>query len=229
MRYHYDNSTDNVRNPSNPPKRVAAGNSATDEMGHLWLQVLPVGESDQRALLYEALMHQKLDKYPGDFSANFSLGALLMDKGDAPKAIPYFLSAWKSQPTSALAANELGVAMMTASTPADARQLFDQALKLDPKFTDARFNLASVEASAGEWEPAANDFKQVVAEEPNYPKARQHLGEVLFLWGDDLAGSGTFRSGGGALSREPGTSSGRRRAAHQPWYGAGQAGKDERG
>ena len=115
-----------------------------------------------------------------------------MDKGDAPRAIPYFLSAWKAQPASALAANELGVAMLTASKPGDARQLFDQALKLDPKFTDARFNLASVEASAGEWEPAAHDFKQVVAEDGNYPKARQHLGEVLFLWGDDLAGSGHF-------------------------------------
>jgi tetratricopeptide (TPR) repeat protein len=192
MRYHYDNSKDNVRNPSNPPKRVMAGNSATDEMGHLWLQVLPVGQSDQRAVLYEALMHQKLDKYPGDFSANFSLGALWMDKGDAPRAIPYFLSAWKAQPASALAANELGVAMLTASKPGDARQLFDQALKLDPKFTDARFNLASVEASAGEWEPAADDFKQVVAEDASYPKAQQHLGEVLFLWGDDLAGSGHF-------------------------------------
>jgi len=194
MRYHYDNSTENVRNPSSPPRRIKAGNSATDEMGHLWLQVLPVGQTDQRAPLYEALMRQKLDKYPEDFSANFSLGALFMDHGDAPGAIPYFLSAWKAQPTSALAANELGVAMLTASKPADARQLFDQALKLDPKFTDARFNLASVEASAGEWQTSATDFKQVLAEDPNYPKARQHLGEVLFLWGDDLAGSGHFAS-----------------------------------
>ena len=37
MRYHYDNSAGNVRNPNHPPKRVQAGNHATDEMGHLWL------------------------------------------------------------------------------------------------------------------------------------------------------------------------------------------------
>ncbi|HJT87089.1 MAG TPA: hypothetical protein VJ732_04515, partial [Bryobacteraceae bacterium] len=41
MRYHYDNSARNPRNPNSPPQRVRAGNQSTDEMGHLWLQVLP--------------------------------------------------------------------------------------------------------------------------------------------------------------------------------------------
>ena len=49
-------------------------------------QVLPVGQGDQRAVLQEALMRQRLQKYPGDFSANFSLGALLLDQGDAAGA-----------------------------------------------------------------------------------------------------------------------------------------------
>ena len=56
MRYHYDNSADNVRNPNNPPQAVQGGNQATDEMGHLWLQVLPVAEGDHRAELQEAVM-----------------------------------------------------------------------------------------------------------------------------------------------------------------------------
>jgi Flp pilus assembly protein TadD len=192
MRYHYDNSSDNPRNPSNPPKRVTAGNAATDEMGHLWLQVLPVGQGDQRAVLQEGLMRQRLEKYPGDFSATFSLGALMLDRGDAPSAIPFFEAAWKAQPDSALAANELGVALLTASKPAEAGQRFKRALELDPKYTDARYNLASVQAAAGEWQPAASNFKQVVAEFPANAKARQHLGEVLYLWGDDLAGAGHF-------------------------------------
>src|SRR5205807_3763852 len=33
MRYHYDNSTGNVRNPNSPPREVKGGNQATDEMG----------------------------------------------------------------------------------------------------------------------------------------------------------------------------------------------------
>src|SRR5262249_40941402 len=41
MRYSYDNSADNPRNPHHPPQRVRAGNRSSEEMGHLWVQVLP--------------------------------------------------------------------------------------------------------------------------------------------------------------------------------------------
>ena len=41
MRYHYDNSAANPSQSAFAAKRVEAGNQATDEMGHLWLQVLP--------------------------------------------------------------------------------------------------------------------------------------------------------------------------------------------
>jgi hypothetical protein len=54
MRFHYDNSAANPRNPNSPPRRVVNGNQSTDEMGHLWLQLLPRGAGDQRAVLQEA-------------------------------------------------------------------------------------------------------------------------------------------------------------------------------
>jgi Flp pilus assembly protein TadD len=192
MRYHYDNSADNVRNPNNPPKRVVAGNASTDEMGHLWLQVLPIGASDQRAVVQEALMKHRLEKYPGDFSADFSLGALMMDQGKPADAVPYFEMATQSQPSSALAANELGVALMAESKLPDAWKVFQRAVSLDPHYTDARYNLASAEAAGGDWKSAASDFEQVSVEAPKNAKARQHLGEVLYLWGDDFAKAGNF-------------------------------------
>ena len=193
MRYHYDNSSANIRNPHNPPKRMTAGNSATDEMGHLWLQVLPVAASDQRANVQEALMKHRLEKYPDDFSADFNLGALMMDQGKPAEAIPYFERASLSQPTSALAANEMGVALMAQSNLPDAWKLFQRAVTLDPGYTDARFNLASAEAAGGDWPSAAKDFRQVLAEAPQNAKARQHLGEVLYSWGDDFAKAGKFQ------------------------------------
>ncbi len=192
MRYHYDNTPENPHNPSNPPKEVKAGNAATDEMGHLWLQVLPAGETDRRAALQESLMRERLEKYPGDFSASFNLGALLLDQGNAAGAIPLFEQAWRAQPDSALAANELGVAYMTNSDAPKAEQHFKKALELDPKYTDARYNLASVEAAEGQWQAAADGFKETLTEDPANAKARQHLGEVLYLWGDDAAKSGDF-------------------------------------
>ncbi|HXA51197.1 MAG TPA: tetratricopeptide repeat protein, partial [Candidatus Acidoferrum sp.] len=115
MRYHYDNSGDNVRNPNSPPRVVKGGNQATDEMGHLWLQVLPAGDSDQRAALQEGLMRQRLEKYPEDFNANYNLGDSLLSRGDAAGAIPYFQAAAKANPASVVAATELGVALFAAS------------------------------------------------------------------------------------------------------------------
>jgi hypothetical protein len=76
MRITYDNSDDNVRNPSHPPRRVVSGNRSTDEMGHLWVQLVPPRAEDRWAL-QEALMRRRLEKYPGDFVAHANLGAAL--------------------------------------------------------------------------------------------------------------------------------------------------------
>jgi tetratricopeptide (TPR) repeat protein len=190
MRYHYDNSAENLRNPNRPPKRVRGGSEANDEMGNLWLQVLPAGEGDQRAVLEEALMRHQLEKYPTDFSANFNLGDLLLAKGDAAGAIPYFDVAAKTDLRSPLAATELGVALSMASRQTEARQQFRRALEINPEYTEARFDLASIDAQSGDLEAAATGFQRVLAEKPDHPKARQHLGEVLFLLGDRLEDSG---------------------------------------
>ena len=56
MRYHYDNSAANPRNPNQPPHRVRHGNQATDEMAHLSLRVLPRDAQDRRPALQEAIM-----------------------------------------------------------------------------------------------------------------------------------------------------------------------------
>ncbi|MGH9665740.1 MAG: tetratricopeptide repeat protein, partial [Bryobacteraceae bacterium] len=130
MRYHYDNSAENVRNPNSPPRRVTAGNHATDEMGHLWLQVLPVAEGDRRAILQDALTRRRLEKYPTNFSANYTMGDLLLTKGDTSGAIHYFQVASLSDPTSVVAATELGLALYTASKLPEAEQQFRRALKL---------------------------------------------------------------------------------------------------
>jgi len=48
MRYHYDNSAANIRNPHQPPRLVTYGDQSTDEMGHLWLEMLPHDAGDRR-------------------------------------------------------------------------------------------------------------------------------------------------------------------------------------
>lgn len=41
MDFSYDNSSENPRNPTNPPKRVTFGEGTTDEMAFCWVQVIP--------------------------------------------------------------------------------------------------------------------------------------------------------------------------------------------
>ena len=72
----------------------------------------------------------------------------------------------------------------------EAEQQFKRALELDSKYTDARYNLASVEASDSEWAKAAQDFQEVLVTNPDHKNARQHLGEVLFMWAESLSKSG---------------------------------------
>jgi Tol biopolymer transport system component len=46
----YDNSADNPRNPSNPPKRVLFGEESFDEMGGVGLNLITVNKEDEPAL-----------------------------------------------------------------------------------------------------------------------------------------------------------------------------------
>jgi tetratricopeptide (TPR) repeat protein len=191
MRYHYDNSADNVRNPNSPPRTVKGGPRSADEMGHLWLQVLPVAEGDHRAELQEALARQRLEKYPDDFTANYNVGDRLLTKGDAAGAIPYFEAACKANPASAVAATELGVALFTAGKLEEAEDRFKTALVLDAAYTDARFDLASVQAARKKWDDAVTEFQRVLAQRPDDSKTREHLGGAMYLWADDLAKNGS--------------------------------------
>jgi tetratricopeptide (TPR) repeat protein len=190
MRYQYDNSAANPRNPNQPPKRVRGGNEATDEMAHLWLQVLPRAVEDRRMELQEAIMRHRLEKYPGDFTSQFNLGALMLARGDNADAVTYLRGAVAARPGHVVALNTLGAALLSAGTAIEAAGFFERALQANPRYTNARYNLANALAEQKRWEQAAAAFRQVLAENPGDAGARQHLGEVLRLWGDERAEAG---------------------------------------
>jgi Flp pilus assembly protein TadD len=192
MRYHYDNSAANPRNPNQPPKRVRGGNRATDEMAHLWLQVLPRGVEDRRMELQEAIMLHRLEKYPGDFTSQFNLGALMLARGGNADAVPYLRGAVAARPDHPVALNTLGAALLSAGNVNEAVGFFERALQANPRYTNARYNLASALAEQQRWEQAAAEFRKVLADSPDDPGARQHLGEVLRLWGDERAKQGSL-------------------------------------
>jgi tetratricopeptide (TPR) repeat protein len=190
MRFHYDNSDANPRNPNHPAQRVRGGNRATDEMGHLWLQVLPRGATDHRMELQEAIMRHRLEKYPGDFSAEFNLGALRLARGDAPGAVAYLREAVAAQPEQPVALNTLGAAWLSMRNAGDAAGMFERALRSNPRYTNARYNLANAFAEQRLWERAAAEFRKVLEESPQDAGASRHLGEVLRMWADEAVAAG---------------------------------------
>jgi len=192
MRYHYDNSSRNPRNPNVPPKRVKGGNQATDEMGHLWLQVLPHGEGDPRVPLQEALMRHRLEEYPDDFVASFNLGALLFARKDMAHAIQYLRAAVRVAPKQIVALNTLGAALESVKQLDEAVMLFNLALRLRPDYTDARFNLANALGMQGRFPDAAREFRTVLAENPADDAARSFLSQVLQALGEASASGGNI-------------------------------------
>jgi Flp pilus assembly protein TadD/mono/diheme cytochrome c family protein len=189
MRFHYDNSAENPRNPNTPPKRVVGGNQSTDEMGHLWLQVLPRG-GDQRAVLQEALMRHRLENDPANFSAHFNLGVLLLGRKDASSAITHLRESLRLEPEQPLAVNDLGAALELEGRVEDALEQFRSALRLQPDYTNARFNLASGLAAQGKLEEAAANFRQVLTTVPEDRAAREQLVAVLIRTGNAAATEG---------------------------------------
>jgi Tfp pilus assembly protein PilF len=179
MRFHYDNSSGNPRNPNNPPKRVRAGNQATDEMGHLWLEVLPRGAGDHRRPLQEALMRHRLEKYPDDFSAHLNLGALLLSRLDAQDAVSMLRAAVRIDPQRPEAHDMLGSALQAVGRSSEALDEFRAALRAEPDYVDARYNLAFALAKAGKLKEAIENFRMVVAAYPNDARLESQLGEML--------------------------------------------------
>lgn len=192
MRYHYDNSASNPRNPNAPPKRVMAGNQSTDEMGHLWLQVLTRGEGDQRPVLQEALMRHRLALFPNDPSAHLNLGTLLLNRSEPSVAIPYLQESIRLAPEQTQAWNNYGAALQSSGHLEEAVTAFRRALETQPDFPTARYNLANGLLAQGKTGEAAANLRLVLSATPADQAARSQLVAILVRLGGEAAGAGRF-------------------------------------
>jgi cytochrome c-type biogenesis protein CcmH/NrfG len=181
MRFVYDNSSENVRNPNHPPQRVQGGNRAVDEMAHLWLQVLPKESpgSDPRALIQEAMARHNLDKNPDDFEAQYNLAALLQMRGQLNESISHFLQALRIRPGDAIANNALGAALLASGRVGESIPLLAAALKARPDYFDAHYNLGNALATQGDFTQALAHFRAAVRLNPEDSSAEANLGSAL--------------------------------------------------
>jgi len=175
MRYHYDNSAANPRNPNHPPKRVRAGNLASDEMSHLWLQLL----TPSRLELQQAVAEHRLEKDPNDFLAMLHLGTVLLSRMNAGAALPKLQAAVKMNPKNAEAHNFLGSAFISLGRTRDAIPQFEQAVALRADYPNAHFNLGNAYARAGRKADAVAEYQKILAANPEDELTKDRLNEVL--------------------------------------------------
>ena len=182
MRISYDNSASNPRNPNQPPKRVRTGPRSEDEIGHVWLQVLPKKEADgdSRVPLQEALMQRRLEKYPGDFAAHCNLGELLVARGQNREAISHFEQALRIDPKSATARSGLGAGFLAEGRLDDAIRELKATLFIDPAHFNAQLNLARALGAKGDLAGAEAELNNLLKQKPENADVRVGLGTVYF-------------------------------------------------
>jgi tetratricopeptide (TPR) repeat protein len=183
MRYIYDNSADNFANPFHPPQRVLGGNRTTDEMAHLWLQVLPHGDAvpsaQSRMMLQEAVARHDVSRDPGDFTAQYNLGAMLQARGATTEALVHFQAAVQLRPSDFIANNALGAAFLALNNPSAAVAPLLLALQNKPDYASARYNLGNAYASLGKFDEAIIQFSEATRLNPKDSMAEANLGAAF--------------------------------------------------
>jgi Flp pilus assembly protein TadD/mono/diheme cytochrome c family protein len=187
MRYVYDNSEQNTANPNHPPARVIGGNLSTDEMAHLWLQVVPQNEpgheGDPRMVLQEAWARHEVEKAPGSFESRYNLGEMLQARGALNEAIAQFEMAVAIRPNDAVANNALGGALLANGDPRAAARRFNVALQSQPDYFDAHYNLANAMAAQGDFNGAVEQFGDAAKLNPRDANAEANLATALVQLG----------------------------------------------
>lgn len=182
MRITYDNSAENPRNPSRPPIRVVNGDRSIDEMAHVWLQLLPRGEQGRMAI-QEAVLRRRLEKYPSDFYAQYSIGALMQSRGKAAEAIALYRSALAARPDSETAHNALGSALQQSGRIRESIPEFEAALRARADYADAHYNLARSLLAGERFDLAIPHLREAARLNPHDAVAISDLGAALYASG----------------------------------------------
>ena len=194
MRYTYDNSAGNPRNPQLPPRRVSWGQESTDEMGDLWLQVLTRDDRDLAILnarFRPKMVAEDIAGYetalradPANIALHDDAAQMYLELGRAGEAVAHFRSSATLKPESAAAHFNLGVALAAAGTLDDAIASYRTALQLRPDYTLAHTNLGYALMLQGNLHEAIEHYRAALRADPGSAAAHNNLGSGLLQHGD---------------------------------------------
>jgi len=193
MRWQYDNSTDNPRNPSAPPKRVRYGQRTSDEMSELWFQVVSRNAAERDLLtrdLRAAVLREELRGYETMVAADANNVALHDDialmyeaMGNHAKASEHFAESARLRPDSAAAQYNLATSLAALERIDEARRGFERAIGLDPSYANGYRGLAVLLQSQGQTDEAAKNYRRAIEIAPGDAVAHHNYGVLLHSQG----------------------------------------------
>jgi Flp pilus assembly protein TadD len=189
MRYTYDNSAENLRNPNHPPRRVMFGPQSTDEMGELWLQVLP-GTKDDLVLLEReqklmisretaAFYENFLRAHPDDAPSHMELGKVLGPLGQTAAAAQHLQTALRLDPNRSEAHYLLGIVFFNEEQYPQARAEFESELRLNPNHYKAHVRLGMISIEEQNLSQAEAHLRAAVRINPKDSMAQEILARIL--------------------------------------------------
>lgn len=205
MRFTYDNSAGNPRNPFHPPNHIVWGQNTTDEMGDFWVQLVPK-RNDEFAVLGTDIARKTrtediaaytrvMESDPGNPLRHDAVATLYLQDGRAQEAVTHFRESLRLNDESAPTHYNLGVALSMLRQYADATREFESAVRIDPDHADAHNNLGAMYHVAGRLDEAASHYRRALELRPENVEARANLGRLLMLQGKLAEAAAQFDQG----------------------------------
>jgi tetratricopeptide (TPR) repeat protein len=185
MRYTYDNSTNNIRNPNQPPQWVRHGPNTTDEMAALGFQALAHNEEDRQALAKDSIeklvkLSMSYDQFllrlnPNDVMAHVKLARILASQGKLDQALNHLRTALQTKPDDDKAHYELGYIYILQNRLSQADVEFQTVIQLNPADAQAYGNLGLIALKEKRLEQAQSYLETALRLNPDDQVARRNL------------------------------------------------------
>jgi tetratricopeptide (TPR) repeat protein/mono/diheme cytochrome c family protein len=189
MRWRYDNSDGNRRNPNQPPRRVTYGQRTSDEMSELWFQVVPRRPADRDPLaagirskvLPEEIkgLEMMLADQPDNVALHDDAALLYAEAGNLERSAAHFAASARLRPASPAAHFNLGTALLARGMRDEAARQFRDALDLDPGYARAHRSLGLLFQQQGRLDEAVREYGEALRGDSGDPEAHYSLGLVL--------------------------------------------------
>jgi len=210
VRMTYDNSAANAMNPSRPPQRVVYGPRSSDEMGDMWIQVLPRVPQEMPALVSDfrrkelraeiAGYEHTLTRDPADFATREILARRYISANRVDDAIAQLREAVRLNPTFTNGLCSLGVVLQMRNNSDEATACFRRALAADSNCMQAHLDLGLALQSQGKAAEAMQCFQRAAALQPDNGPVHVAMGTALLRQGSTRQAIEHFRQ---ALESNP--------------------------